>query len=86
MGTSTLWVGASCSGGPVSPALWREDPSRDGDVGVGFQEGMGSNPSAQVKEDGSLAKGGHQLTRQVPGKRLGTLNPPWASHLVAGTN
>lgn len=29
--------------------------SRDGEVGVGFQGDIGSNPSARVKEDGSLA-------------------------------
>lgn len=57
------------------PVLRQEDPFRDGGVAVGFQEGMGSNTSAQMKEDGSFAEGS-PVEHQVPGKRLRALNPP----------
>lgn len=39
-------------------------------MGVGFQEVMGSNPFAGVKEDDYLA-GGSPVEHQVSGKRLG---------------
>lgn len=85
-----IWLGALCSGASlpcqelgsaVGRSLWRWGYGCW--VSGGMKALMGSNPS-QVKEDGSLARGGLTNVAGRSWEQAGVLNPPWACWRRAG--